>query len=380
MIIIVKKELTTRQKTILQNEETLLNNIHKLENHIGAELTYKEITNILGIKYATSNSKQTQLNTIKRYYEIDTTKAKIKVVLKYEEPLPQEDNRQSIYYDDLETLILYALHNDKQRYNTWSTKKALWVTCLINSNYIAGRKDLTLTAEAMEVNKDYLYDFYNYANNELKRIFETALNRMQNKKLIQYNTCMMVCRKESNVVLNDLYDPYINDRREILYNVKETYTEATKEEREIILKIENEIMSFLECSSVQELILKKKYDKHKMLVNKELRRRANIEFYYNAYSIVKYNKGIAKEIKELDKIYSENTINTLKVNKFVNSKESRINIDQENKELLITYLIDNNCDIKLETLLSNLIQHKKEEKKENKIKQQLQDQADGMPF
>lgn len=379
-MIIIKKELTARQKTILQNEETLLNNIHKLENYIGDDLTYKQITDILTIKYATSNSKEKQLNTIKRYYELDTTKTKIRIVQKYKEPLPVEDNRQSIYYDDLETLILYALYNDKEKYNTWSTKKALWVTCLINSNYIAGKRDIALTAEATETDKDYLYDFYNYANSELKRIFETALNRMQNKKLIQYNTCIMVCRKESYIALNELELPIITDKKELNYKIWETYTEATAEERELILKIENEIMQSLNCSSTQEIFIKKKHDKYKALVNRELRKRANIEFYYNAYSIVKYNKGIAKEIKELDKIYSENTINALKVNKFINSKECRINSNQEDKELLITFLIDNNCDLKLETLLSNLIKHKKEEKEEKKNKYLQQDNQDGMPF
>lgn len=379
-VITIKKELTARQKAIIQNEESLLNNIHKLENYIGKELTYKQITDILTIKYANGNSKEKQINTIKRYYEIDMTKAKINIIKKYDEPLAIEDNRQSLYYNDLETLILYALHNDKNSYDTWSIKKALLVTCLINNNYIAGRRNLLLTAEALEVSKDYIYDFYNYSNNELKRIFETALNRMQNKKLIQYNTCTIVCRKESYIALNELYRPIITEYSKIEYKIREVYTEATKEEREMILKIEHETMQSLNCKSVQEMILKKQFEKHRTLVNKELRKRANIEFYYRAYSIVKYNKGIAEEIRELDKIYSENTINTLKVNKFIDSEESRLNTDQEDKELLIEYLIDNKCNIKLETLLTNLLEHKKKEKEESKKQKVLQDVKDNIPF
>lgn len=378
--MIIKKELTARQKAILQNEEALLRNVHKLDDLIGRETTYKQITDILTIKYVSGNSKEKQLNTIKRYYELDTTKAKIKIVKKYDEPLAIEDNRQSAYYDDLETLILYALHNDKSSYNTWSVKKALLVTCLTNNNYIAGRRNLNLTAEALEVNKDYLYNFYNYSNNELKRIFETSLNRMQNKKLIQYNTCTIVCRKESYIVLNELYQPYINEQKEIEYKVREVYTEATKEERELILKVENEVMQTLKCKSTQEMILKKRFEKHRTLVNKELRKRANIEFYYNAYSIVKYNKGIAEEIKELDRTYSENTINTLKVKKFISSEESRMNSNKEDKEILIEYLIDNKCNMKLETLLANLLECKEKEKEENKRQELLQDMKDNVPF
>lgn len=125
-------------------------NINRLDKYINQTLSYKQLTDILEIKYYKGDSKQRQLNEIQQYYELEKIKTKYHIISKHDTPIPLVDNRQSIYYDDLEIIILYALKNSNQSYNVWSVSQALFVTTLVNNNYRLGKKDLQLTADAME--------------------------------------------------------------------------------------------------------------------------------------------------------------------------------------------------------------------------------------
>lgn len=354
------KEVTPQQQ---QDDTTtaIEKNVNRLDSYIGNEIGYKAITDLLEIKYYKGGtSKEKQLSTIQLYYQIEKVKSKYLIVSKHDIPLQPTDNRQSIYYDDLSTLILYALHNNKT-HDCWSISKALYITTMTNKNYNEGRKDLYLTSKALEVDRSYLYDFYNITYTRLKRIFESSLNKMQSKKLLQYNTILMTCKHDIQIVLNALGEPRVNSDGTIQYNVKEVFAEATQQERELILYAENKALNECNCKDIQQVMLGRKYEYYKSIVNKIIRAEANIQYYYKAYDIVKYNTGIASAIETIERNNSSRHINKLKVDSIINSKSKALNRIAEDKEILIKYLLDNTCHVKLETLIDNIKEDAEEE-------------------
>ena len=348
-----------------------MQNINKLQEYIGKELTYKQITEVLELEYKRGNAKTSQLNDIQQYYKLEKCKTKYLIVEKYKHKIPKQDNRKSLYYDDLSILILYALHNDK-RCDTWSIKQALYITKLTNDSYELGRQNIRLTAEALESDKGYVYDFYNVIYDKYKSIFETTLNRMQNMKLLQYNTCMMICRKEIEIVYNKAGTPIKDENNNIVYRSSEVFTEANETEREIILVAENTALATVGCKTIQQVMGHRYYEYYKSIVNKIIRKRANIEYYYKAYSIVKYNKGIAREIKEIEKYNSSIRLNKLKVDNISKLKNGKLNRLQEDKEILIKYIVDNRTNGQLKKYIDAIL----EEKEKNKEQEQQYDDAD----
>lgn len=349
-----------------------MQNINKLQDYIGQELTYKKFTEILGLDYRRGNGRTTQLNDIQQYYKLEKHKTKYLIVEKYKHKIPKQDNRKSLYYDDLSILILYALHNNK-RCDTWSIKQALYITKLTNDSYELGRQDIRLTAEALESDRGYVYDFYNVIYDKYKSIFETTLNRMQNMKLLQYNTCMMICRKEIEIVYNEAGTPLRDENNNIVYRSNEVFTEANETEREIILVAENTALAAVGCKTIQQVMGHRYYEYYKSIVNKIIRKRANIEYYYKAYSIVKYNKGIAREIKEIEKYNSSIRLNKLKVDNISKLKNGKLNRLQEDKEILIKYIVDNRNNGQLKNYIDAILEEKEKNKEQEKQEHKYDD-------
>lgn len=68
----------------------------KLNNYIGEMITYKQMCEILGLKYYTGGkAKKLQIEDIFRYYDIEKIKTKYMIHDKYETPYAKEDKRKS---------------------------------------------------------------------------------------------------------------------------------------------------------------------------------------------------------------------------------------------------------------------------------------------
>lgn len=344
-----------------------VNNIERLDQYIGSKLTYKKITDILEIKYYRGDSKTRQLNLIQQYYEFEKFGTKYLIVERYDDPIPIIDNRQSPYYDNLETIILYALENAKRYNSVWSVTEALIVTSLVNNNYRIGKKDIKLTADALEIDIDYLNAFYQSTHSRFKDIFESALKRMQNKRLIDYKEVTMLYKRIVSIKLNDIGMPIIDDTGTIQYKTNRIHTEATQTERQIILKVEKQVLKDLGYKSVSDLIPAGKYNTYKNKVNRIIKEKLNIEYYYKAYDIVHNKEDIQEAIREMDKFIAEDNLNNMKLNALNSSKDKVLNKDILNKEVCIDILINKYPLADLKQILSNYVKAiKEEEKKQDK--------------
>lgn len=332
-----------------------------LKEYIGERIGYKTMVDAFGIKSRGGNAKIKQIKEIERYYKIEKVGTKYLIVEKYEKPLDEYvDNRQSIYYDPLENIVLYALQNSQTTRNVWSVTEALTVTTLVNSNYRIGKKDMDKTSIALEVDKDYLSSFYNSTRSRFKDIFESTLKRMSNKKLIDYEEVTMICKRVANIELNEVGKAIINDGGRIQYTTSKMYTRATDDEREYILNIEKRVLNDLNCVSVTNAVANGKYYEYIYKVNSVLKKDLNIEFYYNAYSIIHNKLEVEKIVSELEKHSSVDNLNTIKVTALTDSKDKTINKDIDNKELCIDILINSYPPYKLSNLIKNVEKHNKE--------------------
>lgn len=265
-------------------------NIDLLKDHLDQELTYKELCSILDINYTTGNAKIKQLKYIQCYYSIEKVKTKYKIISRLDEPLEYEDKRRSIYYNDLESIILFILNNAEGNKVSWSMSKALKLTAMINSNYTVGRLDERNTCKALEVKEDTLSNFYLMTYSKLKNIFNHALDIMEDKRLIHRSECIMICKKETNILYNELHEPVINEHGRIEYDVIKVYREATLDEIVAIQDIEKETLSEMNFISIRDCFVHKQWNKYRNAVNKKLRERCNIEYSYKAYNIIKNTK------------------------------------------------------------------------------------------
>lgn len=338
--------------------------IDRLDEYIGQEIGYKQITDILELKYYKGKSKDAQLKLIQQYYRLEKVNRKYKIVEKYEKPIPLVDNRQSIYYDDLEIIILYALQNSEHYINTWSVTEALIVTSLVNNNYRIGKKDIQLTADALEVDIDYLNTFYQSTHSRFKDIFENALKRMQNKKLIDCKEVTMLYKRVPKIKLNDFGIPIVDDEGRIQYTTDKVYTEATDKERQYILKVERKVLNDMGYDKVGSIVADGKYYKYKQQVNNVLIKKLNIEYYYKAYNIVHNKEDIEEAITEIKKVMAEDNLNELKLNALNSSKDKNLNRDLDNKEICIDILINKYPIADLKVLLNNYLKAIKEAERE----------------
>ena len=337
----------------MNDKEVLKNNIDRLELYMNELLTYKKITDILEIKYYKGDSKKRQLNEISCYYDIEKIGSKYTILEKYPTHTLYTSNRYSKYYNDLEVLILYALNSTNKKCITLSTTGMLTTTNLVNDNYRIGYNNIEIVSDVIEVNKEYIYNFYNSTRKRFKRIFENALDKMQDARLIDYSTVKMLCKKDTIIKTNDMYEPIIYDNNTIDYKITTIYKQATESEHAIIVDTENYIMRKLGYNSINRLIQDGKQKQFYKLVNDILRDRLNIKYYYNAYKIVKGEHAINREVQEIEKYIAENNLNAISVKVTTDSKEKLLNNDIDSKSICIDTFIRADTMYNLKHMIAN---------------------------
>lgn len=327
----------------------------KLDDYIGESLTYKQMCETLGSKYQKGNGKDSQLKDIQRYYQLEKVKTKYKIIEKYEEPLEKEDNRRSVFYDDLEVVILYALSEESGRDVNWSVGKSLLLANFVNENFkYCNDKTIGDMSKALEVDRNYMYDFYNISRAKFKKIFEAALKRMERKGLVDVTfDCTMVCKRVPKVMLNDIGEPVISENGKMQYEVKKEYREATKDEREAIAKASKETLKELEVSDTQECFRQGKWGKYRKIMKSKLSKSINIDFYYKGYSIVKNEEYVQETISDLKRDICATSINSKAIKAIKESNNKNYIRDIEDRDILTDYLINENA-ISIITIIKNM--------------------------
>ena len=300
--------------------------------------TYKRLCEILEEKTKGGDSKKKQLEDWFRYFVYEKDGTKIKVLSIRDKELPDIDKTlgRSKYYDDLETIILYALKEEGGSLKV-SISKALSFTNLVNQNYFALNGNERAVSKFYNVDLDFLYAFKNLSSTKLRGIFKRTLNTMKNKALILYNEITMVC--EEQVEVN------IDDGKEVCES-KKVFRPSTREDDRLIVKIENKALKDLGFTDKKSCYVKGKWREYMELISEGLSQESNILFYYTSYVINSNEEVVLRTISERENENAKASLNGNISNSFITSNDKTIANDKL-REYLVHMLIEKETSIDL---------------------------------
>ena len=138
---------------------------------------------------------------------------------------------------------------------------------MTHENYNYARKHIPKLSIHTDISEKEIYEFYDLSRDSLTRSVDNALNRLKQKSLVFWSYAMTVCIIDANVALNDsgkikaVKDSYkLDEYGNRVYtfgvnsNIRMTHREATKEEVQIILATERDVMDELKCHDKQEVV------------------------------------------------------------------------------------------------------------------------------
>lgn len=182
---------------------------------------YKELCVLLNEKplKSGSNSYKGQLKRWARYFKMEKGRGRSLVILDiYDEPLPTDDGRKNgnrnIYLKYIETILLKYIYY-RQGQVCYTTRNQLWLLLgMINNNYRKiPLKILKSEIEYCDVTEWELNKFYMRCNTRLNTILFSALNNLQNRSLIAFETQIMIVVPNSEK--KGLSKHYVADENEI---------------------------------------------------------------------------------------------------------------------------------------------------------------------
>ena len=271
---------------------------------------YKVLCELLEINPSSGNAKKSQFKELDRFctyhkegnkYIIDS----ILEVVKEKEDLRKYnggDHNNIEYIQTIETLVLNLLAEQNKGIIFLSKNSILNKLKMINDNYSFCKTRIPKLSQLMNIEQEYIYEFYDTTNGTLQRNLEKALNNLQNRCLVIWSKEITICEAIDNgckqieeICYKDIYDEEVR-----IYKNKLdlNHREATDEEKQMILYHEKEVIKELEKTGKQEIVKCKLWDTFKSMMKERLIH-SGIIFYYDSYKIICNEEHIYEEITEI---------------------------------------------------------------------------------
>jgi hypothetical protein len=278
---------------------------------------YKAICEVLGVNAKTGKSKQLQLKDWERYFKYSKDGYNFIITEIHEAPtekvdLRREGNNTLYHAHKMDDTLLYILskQNDGELFLT--INRLLLEMNMVNSNFSFGSRYKEKVSNYLNIEESFIEEFFNSSKRTLKSNIESMLDRLESKSLIYWYKVKTVCVASSHSNINEIgdvkvdtnitYDEY--DNEVITLSTKTTevldYRVATDEEIEMILEVEDEVMTELKCKNKQEIVVKGKWDEFMRKTNQLLQDKANILFRYDSYKIIRNKSKINKEAEKVE--------------------------------------------------------------------------------
>ena len=235
---------------------------------------YKEMCELLEMEFKEGNSRKAQFKELMRYCSYEKSGHSIIIREVYPEPLEKENNykgNNTIYGDIIQLLIVDLLAKSDGHLSIGRTKLMERIG-MVNINYNECKIHSKKLAEFLNIDIKVIRDFYNTNSSNFRKIIETSLNKLMDKRIIMYNTVIKI--KELNT-----------------YN----YRDASKEELNTIALIERKTLSKMGYESISQIRMSKDWTKFKNTTNELLHSLSDIDYYFTAYDIVINEEYIIKE-------------------------------------------------------------------------------------
>ena len=281
---------------------------------------YKELCKILDEKVKTGESKKSQIKEFERYFSYNKDGNKFIIQEIYDSPKSKIDNRQNgnntLYSDMIQDLLMDILvqnaTNENKLVLLLGANKLLRLLCMVSENYGYCRQNIPKLGTYMNIENDFIYDFYDVNHKNLESRLINALEKLAKKSLIFWSIEKAVIVENVRIKRNELGEIELSEvdldtydftkgekRHRINYEVVTTHRQATDKEVEIILQTEAEVMEEMGFENKQSIFLGGSWQTFTKMVNKMLHKKANILFAYNAYKIICNRDYIIKEYEDL---------------------------------------------------------------------------------
>ena len=314
-------------------------NIKKLKSGMIIK-NYKELCNILDEKIKTSNSKKAQFKEFDRYFKYHKEGQKFIIDKIYDKPLPKLEDKSlnnSKYIKEIEYILVdYLYHNVKQGQTIQlSTSSLIQILAMANKTYAVGCYKKYELAEILNMEISAIILFYNTSRSEFHKIIDRALKNLQNRAVLNVNTCYMIVEKEDKIYKKRM---------------------ASTDESQLIIDTQKEVLEYMGFNSFRDLFLAggRKYKEYNKLLNKELPKEWH--FTYKAYDLCVGVKAVAIERKNLLK--EKEILN----NKLIDKIHTCLKVKDENsnENILINRLIDlKGYDPKIDDMIDSLYKEHK---------------------
>ncbi|QIC46275.1 hypothetical protein GAG94_03500 [Lysinibacillus sphaericus] len=309
---------------------------------------YKELCKALDERIKGGDGKKYQLIDWERYFTYEKQGYKFIIIEIHNNPLDKKDGRKIgnnvlPFIDEMELLLINLLLNSEDKELTISNSKLLLMLSMINPNYLTYVNDKEQLSKLVDVNINFIIDFYDVTNSTFRSAINTVTKRLENKKLVIHEQVTMVCFVDTPVKKtltghNKIIEMYTYDNNSNSYTYKnvlpkEIYREATSDERELIVRLEKHIMkNKYGYDNIQDLFLAGKATSFYADVSRVLFKELNIKKAYKAH---RYTFNIDNLNDEMIKLLDKYDINELK--RQINNKVM-IRLDETNNKRYIDAL------------------------------------------
>lgn len=352
---------------------------------------YKALCEFMEVKVKTGEAKIIQLAELSRSVEWHKVGNKIIIdevlAVKLEKVDKRKDSKKisnnSKYSSDIQALLIDLLASKEANEVYLPANRLLKLLELVNCNYAEAKKQIPKLSEITNIPVEHCFDFFSRNNVQLKNKLETALKGLRNRALVMWEKTTSICILVPEVEFNELDELKINQK----VKYRREHREATREEKQFILKTERQVLAEIGCATLQYAFLSGKWNEFLTSVNKKLLEQGNIEYYYDSYKIIYNYDDVNKEYLKLltyqERKKVKNNLNS-NINKMVNNYAKTLNNRAKNKIEKNTIELLQSQDIFLEYTekLANIVIDKNAKNITKELKKPLlkKTNSDDMPF
>ena len=281
----------------------------KIENlHEGMVIkNYKELCALLEIEVFGGNQKRSQMKDLETYCKFHKEGQKIVIDEIYAIQKEKVDNRENGAYDEMKNLILSILLLGEYE----DSRAILPIGTLLNAigavsrNYSATHQYQQSTSEYLDMDVAYVNDFYDSTHKNLQRKLERRLNKLQDGSFIFWGKTVMICKNNVSIKFNELGEYELDENGNVISTVHKDYRLATTEEKEIILETERKYLDEMGYEDIEDVYNHCRSKEFFGKVERDLRRKYNINHYFKAYDIVFSRYNIERELTKIGFDYYE---------------------------------------------------------------------------
>lgn len=273
---------------------------------------YKELCSIIEEKVRTGNSKKAHLKELESLCDYHKKGNSFIIDEIYQTPKEVPGRKiygnTSIYGEDIKVLMLNLLVQSNTGNILLPTCEILKELKMTNNNYSYGMRNMKQLSKKTNIEQIYIQDFYNHTHNSMKSALESALNILQKEALIYWTKSLVLCYSG-----NDDSSNSIKSRK---------YIVASDDEIKKILKEEKDVLKEMNFSSTHQIVQCGKWKEFITETNKRIYNKYNILYFYKAYKILSNKSQVIEELKTIEKVQIENSLNQkLVINLQKNSKQ-----------------------------------------------------------